>query len=149
MKAITVFFDARCGLCRTVRAWLEREPKFVALRFVPYDSALATEVFPCIADWQPEREILALSDEGGLYVGNNAWILCLWATERYRPWAIRLARPALRPYAERLCRAVSGNRRALSRIFRLGSDDDIRNGVVAHSRKTSTGWACETARLPG
>ncbi len=146
MKAITVFYDARCGLCRNVKTWLEREPKFVALHFVAYDSRHAAILFPKITDWHPEREILALSDEGGLYRGGGAWIMCLWATVRYREWSLRLARPALLPYAEKLCRVVSQNRRRLSRIFRLGSDDDIRSQVVTFSKTTPMGEVCQVAR---
>lgn len=146
MKAISVFYDARCGMCRSVKTWLEQEPKFVALHFVAYDSRLAAGLFPKITDWHPEREILALSDEGGLYRGAGAWILCLWATVRYREWSLRLARPALRPYAEKLCRAVSRNRRRLSRLFRLGTDDDIRAGVVALGKSTPLGEVCRMAK---
>lgn len=146
MKAISVFYDARCGMCRSVKTWLEQEPKFVALHFVPYDSRLAASLFPKISDWQPEREILALSDEGGLYRGAGAWILCLWATVRYREWSLRLARPALRPYAEKLCRVISQNRRRFSRLFRWGTDDDIRAEVVALNRSTPVGRACRLAK---
>lgn len=146
MKAITLFYDARCGLCTSVKTWLEREPKFVALHFVPYDSRHAQLLFPKIADCAPEREILALSDEGGLYRGEGAWILCLWATVQYRGWSIRLARPALRPYAEKLCRLISKNRRQLSRVLRLGTDDDIRAQVVGLSKAASMGGACRLAK---
>jgi predicted DCC family thiol-disulfide oxidoreductase YuxK len=146
MKAITLFYDARCGLCRGVKNWLEREPKFVALYFVPYDSRHAELLFPKIADWSPEREILALSDEGGLYRGDGAWILCLWATVRYREWSQRLARPGLRPYAEKLCRLISNHRRQLSRVLRLGTDDDIRSRVVGLSRATPMGETCRRAK---
>ena len=145
MKAISVFFDGRCGLCRSVRGWLEREPQFVALHFVSYDARLAREIFPRIADWQPDREILALTDEGDLYQGAGAWILCLWATVRFRPWALRLARPALRPSAEKLCRVIARNRRGLSRVFRRGSDDDLRTAILAEASATPMGEACRAA----
>jgi predicted DCC family thiol-disulfide oxidoreductase YuxK len=145
MKAITVFYDARCGLCGTVKSWLEREPKYVKLFFVPYDSQHARELFPKISDWQPEREILVLTDEGGLYRGDGAWILCLWATVRYRPWSLRMAKPGLRFYAEKLCKLISRNRRTLSRVFRLGTDDDIRTEVVNIAKATPMGEACRVA----
>lgn len=146
MKAITIFYDARCGLCASVKSWLEREPKFVALHFVPYDSRHAEVLFPKIADWHPDREIVALSDEGGLYRGDGAWIMCLWATVRYREWSLRLARPALRPYAEKLCRLISKHRRRLSRVLRLGTDDDVRSQVVGLTRSTPMGGACRLAK---
>jgi predicted DCC family thiol-disulfide oxidoreductase YuxK len=146
MKAITVFYDARCGLCTTVKAWLEREPKYVKLFFVPYDSEHARVLFPKIADWHPEQEILVLSDEGGLYRGDGAWIMCLWATVRYREWSLRMAKPGLRFYAEKLCRLISRHRRSLSRVIRKGTDDDIRTEVVNLVRKFPMGQACQVAR---
>ena len=149
MKAITVFYDAQCGLCGTVKNWLEREPKFVALHFVPYDSRHAAVLFPTIADWHPEREILVLSDEGGLYRGDGACIMCLWATMRYRAWSLRLARPTLRPVAEKLCRLISRNRREISQIFRLGSDARICAAVTRMDDPTPIGAACQTAQKGG
>ena len=146
MKAITVFYDARCGLCNTVKSWLEREPKYVKLFFVPYDSQTARDLFPKIDEWQPDREILVLSDEGGLYRGDGAWIMCLWATVRYREWSVRMATPGLRFYAEKLCRLISRHRLALSRVIRRGTDDDIRNEGVSLVKGTSMGQACQVAR---
>jgi len=146
MKAITVFYDVHCGICATVKAWLEREPKYVKLFFVPYDSAHAKELFPKIDDWQPDREILVLTDEGGLYRGDGAWIMCLWATVRYREWSLRIAKPGLRFYAEKFCRLISRHRHALSRVMRRGTDDDIRTEVVTLVKRTPMGQACQVAR---
>ncbi len=126
MKALTVFYDARCGLCDAFRRWLEREPRFVAVRFVPFDSAEARVIFPAITDWRPESEVLVLGDDGGIYRGHAAWIVCLWATRRYREWSVRLATPALRPFAGRFCRLVSENRLAISRALRLKPDEAVR-----------------------
>lgn len=146
MKAISVFYDARCGLCATVKAWLEKEPKFVNLHFVPYDSRHAALLFPKIADWHPEREILALSDEGGLYRGDGAWIMCLWATVRYREWSLRLARPALRPYAEKLCRLVSRNRHEISKIIHAKSEEVAGRMAAIMADPTPLGMACRLAK---
>jgi predicted DCC family thiol-disulfide oxidoreductase YuxK len=146
MKAISVFYDAHCGLCTAVRDRFTREPQFVALHFVPYDSRLAAEIFPGLADWEPAREILALTDEGDLYRGDGAWILCLWATVRYRAWSLRLATPALRPLAAAVCRLVSRHRGKLSQLLRVGSDADVRRFVETSAGPTPMGAACRRAK---
>lgn len=146
MKALTVFYDARCGLCGRAKSWLESEPKYVKLSFVSYDSRHARELFPKIDDWQPDKEILVLTDEGGLYRGDGAWIMCLWATVKYRGWSLRMAKPGLRFYAEKLCRLISRHRRALSRVILRGTDDDIRTEVVSLAKNTSMGGACRLAK---
>ncbi len=60
MKAITLFYDAHCGLSQRVREWMTREKKFVALHFVPYDSALAAEQF-----WGQSFFLVIFSSEAG------------------------------------------------------------------------------------
>jgi predicted DCC family thiol-disulfide oxidoreductase YuxK len=146
MRAISVFYDARCGLCDGVRRRFAREPVFVPLHFVPYDSALARTLFPGITDWQPDREILALTDEGDLYRGDGAWILCLWATVRYREWSLRLANPALRPLTGSICGLISRHRGRLSELLRLGTDRAVRTFVETTAYPTAMGRACQAAR---
>ena len=63
MKAITVFYDARCGLCGTMKSWLEKEPKFVALHFVPYDSRHADLLFEIVSRRYLQRPILLTTNK--------------------------------------------------------------------------------------
>jgi hypothetical protein len=54
-------------------------------------------------------------------VGPAAFLTCLWATVRFRPWAYRLATPHLAPLAERFFMFVTKRRDRWS--AGLGRDD--------------------------
>src|SRR5690606_8278078 len=94
-----ILYDARCGLCSWARRWMLRQPSFLALTFIPADSELASRMFPGLARPGEAEELVVVSDEGGVYRGGDAWILCLYALEDYREWSLRLGHPALRPMA--------------------------------------------------
>lgn len=121
-----MFYDPHCGLCTEVKTLLGRERCFVPLHFVAYDSRLAREMFPGIEDFRPGEEILVLSDEGGIYRGGDAWIICLWATVRFRAWSLRLARPGLRGLAARIGQYVSRYRFNLSTLLHLRGEAEVR-----------------------
>lgn len=131
MNRLTVFYDRHCALCRACRGWLEGQPKFVELRFVPYQSEEAFRICPSLGEFEPDREIVVLSDNGNLYTGGAAWVMCLYALREYRDWAVRLAHPALLPLAKRICHQISHNRLRLSRLFFERSVDAITRDVHA------------------
>lgn len=122
VNVITLFYDDQCAFCRNVKAWLDGLPKHVPIRTVPYASPAARQIFPDIERYQPDREILALTDAGGLYLGGDAWIICLWATRTHRKWAKRLSSPTLRPMAKKIAAAVASHRYDLSK-FLYGQKD--------------------------
>jgi predicted DCC family thiol-disulfide oxidoreductase YuxK len=126
MERLTVLYDAGCGLCTSARRWLERQPAFVPLEFVPAGSAEARGRFPGLPHPDPPEELVVVDDEGGVYRGDAAWILCLYALEEYREWSFRLARPGLGTGLARAAFAwISHNRRALSRSLALESDAEV------------------------
>ena len=127
MKTLYVLFDAECALCRRCRDWLERQPAYLALRFLPLGSEEVACRFPGIERFQPREQLVVVSDEGEVYQGSHAWIMCLYATREYRPWAQRLAAPALLPWARRACALVSENRLGLSRWF-VRLEDELPGG---------------------
>ncbi len=118
MKQLTILYDAHCAMCRECRAWLGAQPSYVPLRFLPLQSLDVPTRFPGIERFDPERRLAVVSDGGRVWSGDGAWIMCLWALREWRPWAMRLARPGLRPLARRLCALVSENRHAISGGFR-------------------------------
>jgi len=124
VRALTVLYDAHCGFCSACRRWLEGQRQLVPLEFLAVGSTEARRRFPTLAAAEPE-ELVIVSDEGGVYRGAHAWIMCLWALEGYRSWAFRLARPALLPLARNVFEWVSGTRQGLSRLLGLPSDDDV------------------------
>ena len=117
MKKLTVLYDATCAMCRQCREFLSRQPAWIPLDFVPLQTLDLETRFPGISAYHPEKEILVITDEGAVYQGGAAWIMCLYALREYREWSFRLASPALLPFARRAVAAISANRHFLSRFF--------------------------------
>jgi len=124
MKSLTLLYDAACGFCISCRHWLEEQPKLIDLDFVAAHSAEAARRFPGLESAQ-EEELVVVSDEGGVYRGARAFIMCLYALEEYREWSLRLSRPGLLPLAGRAFALVSRNRRGLSSWLRLAPDEKV------------------------
>lgn len=115
MKRLYIVYDSQCEFCRRCRIWLGRQPSYVPLVFLPFQSPEAECRFPGLKELRPEKEIVVISDAGEVWQGGPAWVICLWALREYREWSQRLAHPALLPLARRLCEAVSANRYTLSK----------------------------------
>jgi predicted DCC family thiol-disulfide oxidoreductase YuxK len=130
VKQLTVIYDSMCGLCQRIRIWLERQPKFVPLEFVGGHSADVARRFPGVERPGPQ-ELIVISDEGGVYRGAQAWIMCLWALREYREWSIRLARPALLPFARRAFELFSENRFRIARWLGLETDQELSRRLAA------------------
>ena len=133
MKTLHVLYDAECALCARCRHWLERQPAFVELRFLPLQSWQTLCRFPGIAQFHPEKELLVVSDEGAVYQGPHAWIMCLWALREYREWSQRLAHPALLPWARRACELLSDHRLTLSAWFKNHGDAVLEKELSARA----------------
>ncbi|GAA3192967.1 thiol-disulfide oxidoreductase DCC family protein [Dactylosporangium siamense] len=109
---LTVLYDAGCGLCRTARTWLASRAQLVPLEFVPAGSDEARRRYPALDPAETLADITVVADDGGVYTGDGAWIICLWALDGYRGLAARLSRPDLRPTARRIVAAAAAVRRA-------------------------------------
>ena len=119
MNRFYVLFDAQCELCVRCRNWLRNQPAFVSLSFIALQSAQAQQRFPGIDALKPNEQLLVISDEGSVYRGAHAWIMCLWALRKYREHALRLASPVMLPFAQIVCELLSRNRFHLSEaLFR-------------------------------
>jgi predicted DCC family thiol-disulfide oxidoreductase YuxK len=115
VERLTVLYDAGCSFCLRCRDWLAREPALLELALVRAGSEEARRLFPGLPHPDPPEELVVVDDEGGVYREHDAWVMCLYALDAYRPWALRLASPTLRPLARSAFAWVSRNRRALSR----------------------------------
>ncbi|GAA1029711.1 hypothetical protein GCM10009557_19230 [Virgisporangium ochraceum] len=51
-----------------------------------------------------------VADTGAVYVGDAAWLVCLWALDTYRALSYRLARPGLRGAAREVVALASAAR---------------------------------------
>lgn len=138
MNTLTIFYDARCGLCSRFRRWMLDQSAYVRLQFLPYDSPQALRLCPALPSLRADQEIVVMSDDGSLWQGAGAWVTCLWALCDFREWSLRLASPTLQPIARKVVHWISTNRITLSRLLRLHSDDDIKRHVTDVTCDTGT-----------
>ena len=133
MKCLYVLYDQECSLCLSCGRWLMRQAAFIQLHFIPLQSPEIAQQFPGLKEWDGldlREKLVVVSDEGAVYQGQYAWIMCLYALRDYREWAQRLAQPALLPFARRVCELVSKNRLAISR-FLTAPTEELRNTLAA------------------
>lgn len=142
MNTLTLFYDARCGLCSQVRRWLETQPAYLRLEFIPYDSPEAVEKLPAIRQLRADEEIVVLANTGEVWQGAGAWVICLWALKEYRAWSVRLASAPMQAVARKLVYWISANRIGLSRLLRFRSDADLARTVELETFSRS-GPLCE------
>ena len=110
MRELTVLYDPQCGLCRRAQAWLMSKPKYVELVFVPASSDEARGRYPQLNHALTLTDLTVISDQGAVYSGPKAWLMCLWALREYREWSVRLSSPELLPTAKRVISMISQNR---------------------------------------
>jgi predicted DCC family thiol-disulfide oxidoreductase YuxK len=125
MSRLYILYDPRCGLCSWARRWLARQPAFLDLSFLPAGSDRAVQLFPGLTRPGEVEELVVISDDGAVYRDSRAWIMCLYALEDYREWALRLAHPLLLPLARQAFALISRQRGRISRWLDLASEVEI------------------------
>ena len=120
---LTVLYDAECGFCAHCRRWLERQRSHLELEFLPRASPQAAARFPGLDPG--DDELVVIDDRGGVYRGPDAFVMCLYALEAYRPWALRMSSPQLRPLARAAFELVSSQRHRLNEWLGLRTDDEL------------------------
>jgi predicted DCC family thiol-disulfide oxidoreductase YuxK len=121
VTSLTLVYDGGCGLCTWAKDWILRQSPLVRLRFVDGGSSEARAAYPQL----PPGELAVVADTGEVWLGNRAWIVCLWALHEYRDLAFRLTSPGLLRFAQEAFAAISRNRVALGRLLELRSDREI------------------------
>jgi predicted DCC family thiol-disulfide oxidoreductase YuxK len=121
VTSITIVYDAACGLCKRAKDWITQQAPLVGLQFVPSGSSEAWRRFPQL----PAGELAVVANTGEVWLGNHAWIVCLWALQGYRDLALRLTSPLLVLMAREAFVVVSRNRHALSGMLRLRNEREI------------------------
>ncbi len=110
---LTVLYDSGCPLCSLFREWLAGQPTLVQLDLVPAESAEARIRFPTLDHDRTMEEITVVGDDGAIWTGEHAWVVCLWALAPYRPLAERLATPAGLRMARAMALSAAGLRHLL------------------------------------
>ena len=111
MQRLTVLYDSGCPLCRQVRHWLEAQPAYCELRFLPAGSDAARRSYPGLDPAATLGELHVVDESGRAYRGAKAWIMCLYALRRYRGLALALGTsPVGMAIARKTVARVSRNR---------------------------------------
>jgi predicted DCC family thiol-disulfide oxidoreductase YuxK len=115
MEKLYVLYDSRCELCLRLKDWLLVHRSWLGLCMIAAGSEKAKRMFPELEQIASANDLAVISDEGEVYLNNNAWIMALYALDDYRDWACRLAHPLLLPLARQAFATISRNRHAISR----------------------------------
>ena len=137
VSKLVITYDAECGLCTNAKNWMLEQVPLVRLEFLSVGSAEARSRFPQL----PPGELAVVADTGEVWLGDRAWVVCLWALRDYRDLAGRLTSPLLALMARQAFTLVSTNRLALSKLLRLRSQSELERQL----RNVSTPQ-CQTAR---
>ncbi len=105
---LTILFDENCAFCLRCRDWLATQPCLVEVELMPSGSEEARRRFGAVP-WLG-KELVVVDDRGEAWVGPAAFLVCLWATARYRPWSYLLSRPGFSRHTERFFMHVSKRR---------------------------------------
>ena len=119
MRQLTVLYDPQCALCRRVHAWLAQQPKYIDMVFVLVASEEAFYRYPKLNHALTVKDVTVISDQGAVYLGEKAWLMCLWGLRKYREWSLRLSSPELLPTVRRVVSMVSENRQHLEGMGKL------------------------------
>jgi predicted DCC family thiol-disulfide oxidoreductase YuxK len=114
MQRLFVLYDDDCGLCRQLAGWLWQQPKLIPLFPIAAQSPSAARLFPGMASASAPQELAVISDDGAVWLGNHAWIMCLYALRYYRHWAKKLSHPLLEPLARQAFATLSKHRSTIS-----------------------------------
>ena len=109
VRRLTVLYDERCERCRRWADWLAAQPSFVPVELLPAGSRVAHVRYPHVRRWLG-RELVVVDNEARAWAGPPAFVMCLWATIRFRWAASFAARPLVAPIANAWFRHYSAGR---------------------------------------
>jgi predicted DCC family thiol-disulfide oxidoreductase YuxK len=125
MRRLYILYDFRCGICARLRVWMQQQRAYVPVEFIAAGSNLARRMFPTLLNDGEPRELVAVTDEGDVYLDDAAWLVSLWTLVEYRTWSYRFARGPLRPLARTAWDFLSTNRQQLAQMLSLKSDEEV------------------------
>ena len=117
MTSLTVLYDATCPLCCRAARWLADQDQLVPLRFLAAGSPAARELVPDLDHASTRGEVTVVADDGAVYRGERAWLICLWALRKYRRKAAQFSKPGRQAAARMFVLWVSRHRQQIGRVF--------------------------------
>lgn len=114
MQKLYVLYDPKCELCCRLKNWILVQRSWIGIAVVEQGSEKAKRLFPELDKIAAKEDLAVISDDGAVYLNNNAWIMVLYAMVEYRDWASRLTHPLLAPLARQAFAALSKNRHFIS-----------------------------------
>ena len=85
ITSITIVYDEACGLCTRTKDWIRQQAPLVE---TPVRSSGLIRSATEDSRSFPLSELAVVADTGEVWLGNHAWIVCLWALrELPRPGA--------------------------------------------------------------
>ncbi len=112
---LTVLYDEQCALCRRARDWLMNQPMRVDMDLLAAGSPAARARYGAIP-WVGQ-DLVVVADDGRVWRDGSAFLMCLWATRRYRTFSRTLSGTALEPVATAFFAAISKRRREIGSVF--------------------------------
>ena len=137
MNSLTVLYDAECGLCIGCKHWVKRQGTYFPVHFLAQGGTESAQRYPDLVTEGAAEELIAISDTGDVYRNDKAWLMVLYALTRYRPLALRLARPAMREMARQAYCWVSRRRHSISKRLGAMPEREMRE-TLAQQPKPST-----------
>lgn len=114
-RRLTVVYDDTCELCVRCARWLAEQPTLVDLRFL---ASSEPDVYDLYGDLPWFRlELMVATDGGDAWVGSDAFVMCLWATTRWRSTSFTLSSDHLSSTVERFVHALSAGRSVVSGLL--------------------------------
>jgi predicted DCC family thiol-disulfide oxidoreductase YuxK len=121
MKAITLFYDADCGICTACVDWLIRQAESAGAKLVviAYQDDKQVEKYAVIDRRHADLGIQTLDSNGHVRRDASAVASCLRVLPRWRLLGICMDWPLIKTAFQAGYRLVANNRKTLSRWFGL------------------------------
>lgn len=127
MNTLYILYDNTCPVSLRHREWLSRQEALAPLHWLAHQAEEVPCRFPGIAAHLVPRELTVVSDDGQLWTGPAASVMCLFALEDHRELAERLAWPNLLPYARTALELLSREVFELDCLLRRSSSEELEN----------------------
>jgi predicted DCC family thiol-disulfide oxidoreductase YuxK len=112
-RSLTALYDERCPLCRRLKAWLAEQPTLAPVSFVAAGSAAARARFPELDHERTTVVLTVVADDGAVYEGERAWLVCAWSLPGWQPVTEHLGTGLRLRLVRVAARAVDGYRHRL------------------------------------